>query len=304
MRLAAVVLFLASGAIGGEDGCGEVSRRTVVKVHSCNPAEDGDGVPVLRCVGGKEGSMSGFDPFLVWDEFRVEDQEKWRKGYPGHPHRGFQEVRYILEGSFHAIDSCGGDVIVNKGGVMWMNAGGGIVHELRLFQPDVQSSLQWGFQLWVNLPHEEKDSIPYTVGFRNEQIPNVRSNGAYVKVLSGAFGGAEGPLTNHSAMDLTFLDVTVPDGKVFEYETDLTSLLVHPVSGEVVIGGVAVPRGSFAQLTPEAGVVAFGGPTRAILLAADPTREKVFAWGGFAMASREDLDKAVQDLREGRISRC
>ena len=52
-----------------------------------------------------------FDPFLLLDEFKV----KKPAGFPDHPHRGFETVTYMIDGSFQHEDFCGHKGTINAG---------------------------------------------------------------------------------------------------------------------------------------------------------------------------------------------
>ena len=52
-----------------------------------------------------------FDPFLLLDEFKV----KKPAGFPDHPHRGFETVTYMINGSFQHEDFCGHKGTINAG---------------------------------------------------------------------------------------------------------------------------------------------------------------------------------------------
>ena len=73
--------------------------------------------------------LMDFDPFLLLDEMGPVDYAPGQaKGAPDHPHRGFETVTYMLEGSFAHKDSAGHSGVLRPGDVQWMTAGAGVVH--------------------------------------------------------------------------------------------------------------------------------------------------------------------------------
>src|ERR1700757_3881398 len=103
------------------------------------------------------------------------------KGTPWHPHRGFETVTYIIDGTFQHQDSNGGGGLITDGDTQWMTAGGGILHiEAPPEELVVSGGLFHGFQLWVNLPARLKMTQT-----RYQDI-----SAASVALLSSADGGA------------------------------------------------------------------------------------------------------------------
>lgn len=63
------------------------------------------------------------DPFLMLDYFHV----KLPGGFPDHPHRGFETVTYMKEGSFYHEDFKGHKGKIEPGDLQWMTAGKGML---------------------------------------------------------------------------------------------------------------------------------------------------------------------------------
>ena len=79
------------------------------------------------------------------------------KGTPWHPHRGFETVTYMIDGTFAHQDSHGGGGLITDGDTQWMTAGAGILHiETPPEELVVSGGLFHGVQLWVNLPAKDK----------------------------------------------------------------------------------------------------------------------------------------------------
>ena len=129
--------------------------RRVVKVVEGRETSDGAGVRLKRSLGTP--ALDYLDPFLLLDEFKSDDSADYIAGFPDHPHRGFETVTYMLAGSMEHKDHTGHTGALTAGSVQWMTAGRGIIHSE---MPKQKDGLMWGFQLWVNLPAQEKMCDP------------------------------------------------------------------------------------------------------------------------------------------------
>src|SRR5215831_4968149 len=108
----------------------EISSMTERKVTSAFPAaitHDGDGVDLRRAFPA--AALSEFDPFLLLDEMGPTTLAPGAaRGFPPHPHRGFETVTYLLSGEMQHRDSWGNHGLLRAGDVQWMTAGSGLVH--------------------------------------------------------------------------------------------------------------------------------------------------------------------------------
>jgi hypothetical protein len=88
---------------------------------------EGEGFPVRRAFAGVD--LADLDPFVHMDQMgEVEYAPGEPKGTPWHPHRGFETVTYIIDGTFEHQDSHGGGGVITDGDTQWMTAGGGLLH--------------------------------------------------------------------------------------------------------------------------------------------------------------------------------
>ncbi|MFQ6673234.1 MAG: pirin family protein [Fidelibacterota bacterium] len=277
--------------------------RPVEKIIGGMPTSDGAGVSLKRILGTPE--LDHLDPFLLLDEFKSEHRDDYMAGFPSHPHRGFETITYLLHGKFRHKDSKGNEGLLTPGSVQWMTAGRGIIHSE---MPEMEDGLLWGFQLWLNLPAEQKMVEPRYQDIPAEMIPVVEQKGTRVKIISGEYRGTAGPALIR--FPITYLDVQL------SASVDFT----HPVPQEMncfcyVYGGGA--RFGPAEDTREgqAGeMVVFGdgetvsvtsdtGGARFLFLAAQRLNEPVARAGPFVMTTEADLRQAFLDYRNGTFDR-
>jgi quercetin 2,3-dioxygenase len=282
--------------------------RTLVRVIQSLATSDGAGVKLRRSLGGQHGLH--VDPFLMLDEFFSDNPDDYLAGFPAHPHRGFETVTYMLDGHMRHEDHLGNQGDLGPGGVQWMTAAHGIIHSE---MPQQSEGRMRGFQLWINLPSKEKMK---PAGYRDipaGEIPVVPlAGGGQVKVIAGTFGHASGPVNSGSrrlSTDPLYLDVHLPGGA--EFVAPLTpgyNAFLYAYEGSAEIGPAVQ-----AKPLPHraAGVLSDGGEVRVkasaegarfLLLAAKPLREPVVQYGPFVMNTREEIEQALADYRDGRLT--
>ena len=281
--------------------------RNVVSVLQARPTREGAGVHVRRAFGASQ--VPQFDPFLMLDDFRSDEPEHFRKGFPWHPHRGIETVTYLLRGDVEHADSIGNSGLIGSGCAQWMTAGCGIIHQ-EMPLGDEHGVIE-GFQLWVNLPASDKMMEPRYQGVSDDEIPLVLTDDhVAIRVIAGKVDDVKGPVCG-IVTDPEYLDVTVPPRTRFEHPT---------VSGHTVFAYVIAGSGCFAEGNAEeacasdASVALFGDgdsivvttaeqPVRFLLCSARPLHEPV-AWGGpIVMNTQAELQAAFDELERGTFIR-
>src|SRR4051812_20318381 len=166
-------------------------ERPVRSVTTAPAGYEGEGFPVRRAFQGVD--MRDLDPFLHMDQMgEVEYAPGEPKGTSWHPHRGFETVTYIIDGTFEHQDSHGGGGEITNGDTQWMTAGSGLLHiERPPEQLVVSGGLFHGLQLWVNLPRTDKWLEPRYQDLRARESVLMASpdGGALVRVIAGDVGG-------------------------------------------------------------------------------------------------------------------
>src|SRR6516165_7006374 len=193
----------------------DLSRATLRPVRSITSAPrgvEGEGFPVRRAFAGVE--LADLDPFIHLDQMgEVEYAPGEAKGTSWHPHRGFETVTYIIDGTFEHQDSNGGGGVITNGDTQWMTAGGGILHIEKPPEALVASGgLFHGIQLWVNLPRVQKLIEPRYQDLRAGQVALLASAdaGALIRVIAGEVAGHPGPGSTYTPM--TLVHATVAPG--------------------------------------------------------------------------------------------
>jgi redox-sensitive bicupin YhaK (pirin superfamily) len=289
-----------------------MSTRSLIHVIESIPTSDGAGVKLRRSLGSQRGQY--VDPFLMLDEFYSDNPNDYISGFPAHPHRGFETVTYMLDGHMRHEDHLGNRGDLGPGDVQWMTAARGIIHSE---MPQQSAGRMRGFQLWLNLPAQEKMKPAAYRDIPASEIALLKlPQGGEVKVIAGAlklgddttYGAVNGSDAKLST-DPLYLDVRLAAGT--EFSAPIAAghsafLYAYEGSAEIGAAGAAKPLPHRA-----AGVLSDGDSVRVqagiegarfLLLAARPLREPVVQYGPFVMNTREEIEQALADYRDGRLA--
>jgi redox-sensitive bicupin YhaK (pirin superfamily) len=291
---------------------GTSAERPVVSVTTAPHGFEGEGFPVRRAFAGVD--LAQLDPFVHLDQMGEVDYAPGEpKGTPWHPHRGFETVTYMIDGTFQHQDSTGGGGLITNGDTQWMTAGSGILH-IEAPPEDLVASggLFHGFQLWVNLPRTAKWNEPRYQDLRADRVALVASpdGGALVRIIAGNIGGHVGPGSTHTPIAVAHITLA-PGAQVrLPWRRDFNAL-AYALAGRGTVGPKHRPldEGELAVFGPGDVITIAAAPQgdgRAseldvLVLGGTPIREPVAWQGPFVMNTRTELVEAFEDFRRGRM---
>jgi redox-sensitive bicupin YhaK (pirin superfamily) len=281
--------------------------RPVASITTAPRGLEGEGFPVRRAFAGV--ALEALDPFIHLDQMgEVEYAPGAPKGTAWHPHRGFETVTYIIDGTFEHRDSHGGGGLITNGDTQWMTAGSGLLHIERPPEDLVATGgLFHGLQLWVNLPRDQKLVEPRYQDLRAGEVGLLASpdGGALVRLIAGDLAGVEGPGSTRTP--ITMVHATLAPGAQMRlpWRTDFNALVYALTGrGEVGLEGAAIHDGQLAVLGSGDVVTVAAAPDSAldvILLGGAPIREPL-AWAGpFVMNTEAEVRQAFDDFQRGRL---
>ena len=288
------------------------SIRPVISVTTAPHGLEGEGFPVRRAFAGTSPAL--IDPFIHMDQMgEVEYAPGEPKGTPWHPHRGFETVTYMIDGTFQHQDSNGGGGLITDGDTQWMTAGAGILHIER--PPDqliASGGLFHGIQLWVNLPAAQKWVPARYQDIRAGNVALLTSydGGALLRVIAGEVAGHRGPGITYTPISLAHVTVSPGARLVLPWPRDFNALVyVLAGSGTVGAGEAPVRTGQLAALGAGDVVVATGATDQEsrspslelLILGGRPIREPVAHYGPFVMNTHAEIAQAVADFQAGRM---
>jgi quercetin 2,3-dioxygenase len=296
-----------------------MSIRPVQHISGTTTHMEGAGVQLERVFGFGDPRLT--DPFLMMDDFRNDDPELYRRGFPWHPHRGIETITYVLAGEVDHGDSLGNTGVLGAGDVQWMTAGSGIMHQ-EMPRGDAKGRMH-GFQLWANLPSHLKMTTPRYQDVKSGEIPEIiDDDGTKVRVVVGEFWGKRGPVDGIAA-DPQYLDVSVPPGKTKRLKVDTRrTAFAYIFEGSAAFADASKPFGvlvekeldgeevQFRDMSGDRTLVVFGKGdevvvqagergVRFLLVSGAPLQEPVAWHGPIVMNTREELVAAVRELQAG-----
>lgn len=287
-------------------------QRPVLAVTTAPSGFEGEGFPVRRAFAGI--NYKYLDPFIMMDQMgEVEYAPGEPKGTPWHPHRGFETVTYIIDGTFIHRDSNGGGGTITNGDTQWMTAGSGLLHIEAPPESLVMSGgLFHGLQLWVNLPAEDKMKAPRYQDIRGGQVQllTTADGGALLRVIAGGLDGHEGPGATHTP--ITMVHATVRPGAeiTLPWREDFNGL-AYVLAGRGSVGADRRPvhtgqtavfgEGSALTVRADEQQDASTPDLEVVLLGGRPIREPMAHYGPFVMNTQAELQQAFEDFQKGRL---
>jgi len=270
---------------------------------------------------GPAASLAGRDlgqDFAGTDGWRMYHGEVV-PGFPQHPHRGFETVTLVRRGYIDHSDSLGATARFGKGDVQWLTAGGGIVHSemFPLVEQNKPNPLEL-FQIWLNLPSQDKLASPHFVMLWSEDIPlctftDEAGRTTEVSVVAGQLDGKRAPSppphswASRPEADVAIWTIRMQPGASWTlppaagHETLRTLYFFQGpslrVADQVLRPSTAAVVRSDLEVRLEAG----DGECELLLLQGRPIGEPVVNYGPFVMNTAAEVEQAVLDYRRTRF---
>ena len=300
------------GTLDADNSVNNKSIRSVLRIIKSETTQDGEGVTLNRSFPNK--FISEFDPFLLLDEMGPMDIKPGKqKGFPDHPHRGFETVTYLLEGKFEHKDSQGHAGTISAGDVQWMTAGSGVIHsEMPEKKLSKNGGRLHGFQLWVNLPKSNKMMKSQYQEIPQLKIPTVttKDGNLTVKVIAGESLGAKAVI--NTITPIIYLHFKLePGARIIQPVPKEYNVFAYVFKGEGVFeqsnNNKTVEKGNliifeqdgqaaYIQASEDSNV-----PLELLLIGGVPLREPIARYGPFVMNTQQEIYQAIEDYRSGRL---
>jgi redox-sensitive bicupin YhaK (pirin superfamily) len=290
----------------------DATARRALQVTTAPSGFEGEGFPVRRAFAGID--YKNLDPFIMMDQMgEVEYAPGEPKGTAWHPHRGFETVTYIMDGTFIHQDSHGGGGTITNGDTQWMTAGSGLLHIETPPESLVMSGgLFHGLQLWVNLPKRDKMIPPkyQDIGSGNIKLLASADGAALIRIIAGEVDGHTGPGATHTPITMIHASVNPGAELTIPWRADFNAL-AYGLAGRGFAGpenrpfrmGQAVIFGRGDSLTIRADETQESRSPNfeVVLLGGLPIREPMMQYGPFVMNTHAELAQAFDDFQAGKL---
>lgn len=287
-------------------------QRPVLHVATAPSGFEGEGFPVRKAFAGI--NYRYLDPFIMMDQMGEVDYGPGEpKGTPWHPHRGFETVTYLIDGTFVHQDSHGGGGTINDGDTQWMTAGSGLLHiEAPPESLVVSGGLFHGLQLWVNLPKADKMMAPryQDIGAGKVKLLTSADGGALLRLIAGTIDDHEGPGITHTPITMTHISLNPGAELTLPWRPDFNAL-AYALSGSGTAGAERRPfgtgqtvvfgNGDSITVRADAKQDTRGPNFEFVLLGGQPIREPMMHYGPFVMNTHAELAQAFEDYQAGRL---
>lgn len=253
-------------------------------------------------------------PFVFLDHLMPakhspEEPFKVVNGSGAHPHRGIATLTYILNGEADHFDSAGNHAKVRSGGVQWMKAGNGIIHD-EAVNVDVEANdlLTHALQFWINLPSKQKAEVPDYRPVQAGDVPKeiLGDNEGWLKVIAGQYENLVSTIPSYSKQFL--YHIHLEQGKQFSIESSngFEYAAFLPLTS-ALINNTKYSKGEFIEFDREEGTIEISGDSKdasdVILFGGEPYKEPIVAHGPFVMNTKEEIAQAYTDFHAGRYGR-
>ncbi|MCH7407783.1 pirin family protein [Belliella sp. DSM 111904] len=227
-------------------------------------------------------------------------------GTGAHPHRGIATLSYIIEGEDEHFDSAGNYAKVYSGGVQWMKAGNGIIHDETLnVDSRTGTNTTHAFQFWINLPAKNKAEKPAYLAIQSDEVPkmNLSENSGWIKVIAGAYENLVSSIPSYSEQFLYHIQVTPKRAFTITIDEKIEVAAFLP-NEKAIINNVKAKSGEFVSFDSRAGEITIENkeqrPSDILLFGGEPYAEPMVAEGPFVMNSRSEIIIAYQDFYAGK----
>jgi len=270
-------------------------------VIAARKASIGEGMSVKRILPFRMRRMVG--PFIFMDHAGPVELEPKRISTMDvlpHPHIGLSTVSYLFGGQVTHRDSLGVNKIIRPGEVNWMTAGSGIAHSERFEDPETLAggTLEM-IQTWVALPEKDEESNPTFDNYQPEELPVYTDKGIWMRLIAGDAYGMTNKVKTHSP--LFYIHVVLEKGSKFTLPAKHSERSIYVAKGSLELAGRYYGEGEMLVFNKNAEpYIKAREACTLMFLGGEPLGER-FIWWNFVSSSKERIEQAKADWKEGRI---
>ena len=256
------------------------------------------GVSLVRVLGNTTTDI--YNPFLMLDAFDSTNPDDYTAGFPMHPHRGIETVTFLSKGSIVHEDHLGTKASISDGEAQWLTAGSGAYHS-EMLQP---AERMLGVQLWLNIPAKYKIvAESFYHGVINEEIEEIPIEGGKLRLLCGNYGEYSGIQGKYLPLDYYDIHLDAWGKLTLDVVGEEKSAIVFTLEGDAIVSGEMVSEKTAAKLGDGDTVTIEAGenPIEILFMCSEKLDEPVAWYGPIVMNTHEELQQALDELRNGEF---
>ena len=270
-------------------------------------ADIGD-LTIYRILANKYTEAIG--PFIFLDHIIPKVHSGFtNSGTGAHPHRGIATLSYIIEGEDEHFDSAGNYAKVHSGGIQWMKAGNGIIHDETLnVDSQTKRNQPHALQFWINLPSKNKAEKPEYLAIQSNEVPNkpLPNDSGWIKIIAGSYEDLSSVIPNYSQQFL--YHIHLESGKKITISIDeKIEVAAFLPTKNAIVNDVEFQSGEFIEFDRIAGELTFENSspeaTDIILFGGEPYTEPIVAEGPFVMNTESEITAAYRDFHAGKYGK-
>jgi redox-sensitive bicupin YhaK (pirin superfamily) len=266
---------------------------------------DINGLPILRMLPNRYVQAVG--SFVFLDHFGPANHPPVEnKGTGVHPHRGIATLSYLFKGEANHEDSAGNNQTIQSGGLQWMKAGKGILHNETIHgEVEDPNHEVHGVQFWINLPPAIKEESPEYKALDHTEIPKIQlpDQSGTIKVLVGKYAETQSPVPTYNEEFLYHLRLSKLSTFVLDTKTGDEYAVFLPSAG-LVINETHFEKGEFIEFDRNGGLLTMHNPLTSdvdvLIFGGAPYTDPIVAEGPFVMNSKLDIAMAYRDFLGGK----
>ena len=242
-------------------------------------------------------------PFIFMDHAgptKIELPQKHSMDVLPHPHIGLSTVSYLFGGKVTHRDSLGVEQVILPGEVNWMTAGSGIAHSERFEDP---AALSGGdlemIQTWVALPVKDEESAPAFDNYKPDQLPIFTDKGIWMRLIAGDAYGLHNGVKTHSP--LFYIHLVLEAGASFKLPTGHAERGIYIAKGSIEVENKTYVQGQMLVFGQTEDAVFCAKESSTLMLLGGEHIGDRYIWWNFVSSSKERIEQAKQDWKEGRI---
>lgn len=251
-------------------------------------------------------------PFVFLDHLYPSELSENAKEKPSgefaHPHRGIATFSYLFSGSMSHYDSRGHTGTITAGGLQWMKAGNGIIHDENPGTFPQEGNKLHALQFWINLPAKYKAEDPEYISLQRCDLPRISlpDNAGTLSLLIGEMGDKRSPVKMFSRQFIYHIRLqpkssfTLPTSEDMEYGAFVPA-------GQVKINGSLFGNSELVIFESDHHEIALKNenilPADIIVFGGEPYTEPIVAQGPFVMNSHAEIAEAYRDFFSGKYGK-